>query len=91
MDSFVENTIREIRAKVGDGKVLLALSGGVDSSVAAGLLSRAIEMCIRDRAFDKVGIRGFTADYYYDYTCMETLQGLSASELSSGAVSYTHL
>ena len=35
------------------------------------------------RAFDKVGIRGFTADYYYDYTCMEALQGLSASELSS--------
>jgi GMP synthase (glutamine-hydrolysing) len=42
MDSFVENAIREIREKVGDGKVLLALSGGVDSSVAAGLLSRAI-------------------------------------------------
>ena len=42
MDAFVENTIKEIRAKVGDGKVLLALSGGVDSSVAAGLLSRAI-------------------------------------------------
>ena len=42
MDSFVENTIKEIREKVGDGKVLLALSGGVDSSVAAGLLSRAI-------------------------------------------------
>ena len=36
-------------------------------------------------AFDKVGIRGFTADYYYDYTCMETLQGLSATELSSAA------
>ena len=31
-----------IREKVGDGKVLLALSGGVDSSVAAGLLSKAI-------------------------------------------------
>jgi GMP synthase (glutamine-hydrolysing) len=42
MDSFVENAIREIREKVGNGKVLLALSGGVDSSVAAGLLSRAI-------------------------------------------------
>ncbi|MCI5494082.1 MAG: glutamine-hydrolyzing GMP synthase, partial [Lachnospiraceae bacterium] len=42
MDSFVENTIKEIREKVGDGKVLLALSGGVDSSVAAGLLSKAI-------------------------------------------------
>ena len=42
MDSFVEQSIRAIREKVGDGKVLLALSGGVDSSVAAGLLSRAI-------------------------------------------------
>ena len=35
------------------------------------------------QAFEKVGIRGYTADYYYDYICMETLQGLSASELSS--------
>jgi len=42
MDSFVEDSIRTIREKVGDGKVLLALSGGVDSSVAAGLLSGAI-------------------------------------------------
>ena len=42
MDAFVENTIKEIRTTVGNGKVLLALSGGVDSSVAAGLLSRAI-------------------------------------------------
>ena len=42
MDAFVENTVKEIREKVGDGRVLLALSGGVDSSVAAGLLSRAI-------------------------------------------------
>ncbi len=37
------------------------------------------------QAFEKVGIRGFTADYYYDYTCMETLQGLSAAELSTAA------
>ena len=42
MDSFVENTIKEVREKVGDGKVLLALSGGVDSSVLAALLARAI-------------------------------------------------
>ncbi len=42
MDSFVENTIKEIREKVGDGKVLLALSGGVDSSVLAALLAKAI-------------------------------------------------
>lgn len=42
MDSFVENTIKEVRQKVGDGKVLLALSGGVDSSVLAALLAKAI-------------------------------------------------
>ncbi|MDE6905512.1 MAG: glutamine-hydrolyzing GMP synthase [Lachnospiraceae bacterium] len=42
MDSFVENSIREIREKVGDGKVLCALSGGVDSSVAAVMLAKAI-------------------------------------------------
>ena len=36
-------------------------------------------------AFEKVGIRGFTADYSYDYTCMETLQGLSAAELTTTA------
>ena len=37
------------------------------------------------RAFEEVGIRGFTADYSYDYTCMETLQGLSVSDLASVA------
>lgn len=42
MDSFVETTIRQIREKVGNGKVLCALSGGVDSSVAAVLMSKAV-------------------------------------------------
>ena len=42
MDSFVENAIVQIREKVGSGKVLCALSGGVDSSVAAVLLSKAV-------------------------------------------------
>ena len=42
MDSFVETTIKDIRAKVGGGKALCALSGGVDSSVAAVLMSKAI-------------------------------------------------
>lgn len=42
MDSFVEDSIVKIRKKVGNGKVLCALSGGVDSSVAAVLMSKAI-------------------------------------------------
>ena len=42
MDSFVEEQVKAIREKVGEGRVLLALSGGVDSSVCAGLLSKAI-------------------------------------------------
>jgi GMP synthase (glutamine-hydrolysing) len=42
METFIEDTIREIRAEVGDQKVLCALSGGVDSSVVAILLHKAI-------------------------------------------------
>ncbi len=42
MDSFVDESIRKIRQKVGNGKVLCALSGGVDSSVAAVLMSKAV-------------------------------------------------
>ena len=42
MDSFVEASIEDIRRKVGSGKVLCALSGGVDSSVAAVIMSKAV-------------------------------------------------
>ena len=42
MGDFMRKSIEDIRAKVGDGKVLLALSGGVDSAVAAALLYRAV-------------------------------------------------
>ncbi len=42
MGSYAETAINSIREKVGDGKVLLALSGGVDSSVLAALLAKAV-------------------------------------------------
>ena len=40
--SFIESTVAQLREKLGDDKVVLALSGGVDSTVAAVLLNRAI-------------------------------------------------
>ena len=41
-NAFIEEQVKEVRAQVGDKKVLLALSGGVDSSVVAALLIKAI-------------------------------------------------
>lgn len=42
MENFVEEKIKEVREKVGEGRILLALSGGVDSSVTAAILSKAV-------------------------------------------------
>lgn len=42
MDSFIDDTVKALREQIGDKHVILGLSGGVDSSVAAGLLSRAV-------------------------------------------------
>ena len=42
MDSFIEDTVQALRERIGDKKVILGRSGGVDSSVAAGLISRAV-------------------------------------------------
>ena len=63
-DSFIESTVEQLKEKIGDEKVILGLSGGVDSSVAAMLLHRAIGdnlYCIfvnngllRDREFEEV-------------------------------------
>ena len=42
MDSFVEETVKALKAKIGNGQVLCALSGGVDSSVCAAMLAKAV-------------------------------------------------
>ena len=42
MDNFIDNTVAKLREQIGSKQVVLGLSGGVDSSVAAGLLSRAV-------------------------------------------------
>ena len=42
MDDFIETQVQAIRARVGEGRILLGLSGGVDSSVCAALLSKAV-------------------------------------------------
>ena len=42
MDNFIDNTIKELKKQIGNKKVILGLSGGVDSSVAAALISKAV-------------------------------------------------
>ena len=62
MSSFVENSIKSIREKVGDKKVLCALSGGVDSSVAAVLINKAVGKQLTCIFVDHGLLRKYEAD-----------------------------
>ena len=95
MEDYAQTAIAQIREKVGDGKVLLALSGGVDSSVAAALLSKAVGdrlTCIfvdhgflRKNEGDEVEAAFADWDIHFIRVnakdiCMEKLRGVSDPE-----------
>lgn len=85
MSSFVEHTIDELREKIGDGKVLCALSGGVDSSVAAVMLSKAVGKqltCVfvdhgllrKDESEEVCGVFGPDGNYDLNFICVNARQ-----------------
>ena len=85
MGSFATTQIREIREKVADGRVLLALSGGVDSSVVAALLSKAIGpqlTCVfvdhgllrKDEAAQVAAIFGEGGDFDLNFVMVDAAQ-----------------
>ncbi len=81
-DSFVEATVREIREQVGDDRVILGLSGGVDSSVAAVLLNKAIGKNLTCIFVDHGMLRkNEFRDVMHDYECLGlNVIGVDASE-----------
>ncbi len=81
-ESFIELTVRELREKLGDDRVILGLSGGVDSSVAAVLLNRAIGSNLTCIFVDHGMLRkNEFADVLRDYECLGlNVRGVDASE-----------
>ena len=85
MDSFVEKSIVAIREKVGNGKVLCALSGGVDSSVAAVMLAKAVGKqltCVfvdhgllrKNESEEVCGVFGPEGEYDLNFICVNARQ-----------------
>lgn len=81
-ESFIELTVRELREKLGNDRVILGLSGGVDSSVAAVLLNRAIGSNLTCIFVDHGMLRkNEFADVLRDYECLGlNVRGVDASE-----------
>ncbi len=81
-DSFVETTVKELKEQLGDDKVILGLSGGVDSSVAAVLLNKAIGKNLTCIFVDHGMLRkNEFADVMRDYECLGlNVIGIDASE-----------
>ena len=81
-DSFVETTVAELKAQLGDDKVILGLSGGVDSSVAAVLLNKAIGKNLTCIFVDHGMLRkNEFRDVMEDYKCLGlNVIGVDASE-----------
>ena len=80
--SFIESTVAELKAQLGDDKVVLGLSGGVDSSVAAVLLNRAIGKNLTCIFVDHGMLRkNEFRDVMEDYKCLGlNVIGVDASE-----------
>lgn len=81
-DSFVDTTVRELKEQLGDDKVILGLSGGVDSSVCAVLLNKAIGKNLTCIFVDHGMLRkNEFHDVMHDYECLGlNVIGVDASE-----------
>ncbi|WP_022662499.1 glutamine-hydrolyzing GMP synthase [Paucidesulfovibrio longus] len=107
MASFVENTVEELRTKIGDDKVVLGLSGGIDSTVAAVLLHKAIGKnlhCIFvDNGLLRMGERqeviGFLEEHFeLNVKCVDAadeflnkLEGVTDPEKKRKIIGYTFI